>query len=206
MSTSQPDLFGDLEFNLAAQHQTELPAPSPKLATVEMFPAAEPTFAPTKLDKANASRYNITLTFSLVNEGPFNQEEQCGRADQVADYMKGAFDSHPEQEAFWVIILDRKNRAKGRQLITLGTQNNSLVHPREVFRAAVIGGAAAIVCVHNHPSGDPSPSAADVQVTRQLREASKTLNIELVDHVIIGNKASDPAGLGFYSFRAAGLI
>jgi DNA repair protein RadC len=60
--------------------------------------------------------------------------------------------------------------------------------------------------VHNHPSGDPAPSAADLQVTRQLREAARTLDIEMLDHVIVGQTAADPAGLGFYSFRTAGLL
>jgi DNA repair protein RadC len=70
----------------------------------------------------------------------------------------------------------------------------------------VLGGAAAIICVHNHPSGDPAPSAADLHVTRQLREAAKTLDIPLLDHVIIGDVPSDPAGRGHFSFREAGLL
>jgi DNA repair protein RadC len=63
-----------------------------------------------------------------------------------------------------------------------------------------------VLCVHNHPSGDPAPSAADVQVTRQLREAAKAVDIELLDHVIVGRPASDPAGRGYYSFRESGVI
>ena len=62
------------------------------------------------------------------------------------------------------------------------------------------------MCVHNHPSGDPAPSAADVQVTRQLREAAKTLDIDLLDHVIVGQSAADPRGTGYYSFRESGVI
>ncbi len=63
-----------------------------------------------------------------------------------------------------------------------------------------------MACVHNHPSGDPGPSAADIQVTRQLREAAKAVEIELLDHVIIGRAEADPHGVGFYTFRGAGLI
>ena len=128
------------------------------------------------------------------------------RADKVVGYMAGAFDSHPDQESFWVVMLNRKNRATARQMITLGTQTASLAHPREVFRAAILGAAAAIICVHNHPSGDPTPSAADVQITRQLREASKAVDIPILDHVIIGERQHDPLGRGYYSFREAGLI
>ena len=109
-------------------------------------------------------------------------------------------------EKFWVLCLNRKNRLLKRVEVTSGTASSSLVHPREVFREAIREGALAIICVHNHPSGDPSPSSADMQVTRQLRDAAKTVGIDLLDHVIVGQKAHDPAGLGYYSFRAAGLI
>ncbi len=109
-------------------------------------------------------------------------------------------------EKFWVLCLNRKNRLLKQVEITSGTATSSLAHPREVFREAVRQGATAIVCVHNHPSGDPAPSAADVQVTRQLREAARALDIELLDHVIVGRPASDPLGRGFYSFRESGVL
>ncbi len=109
-------------------------------------------------------------------------------------------------EKFWVLCLNRKNRLLKQVEITSGTATSSLAHPREVFRAAIRHGATALVCVHNHPSGDPAPSAADVQVTRQLREAARAVDIELLDHVIVGRAPADPRGLGFYSFREAGLL
>ena len=109
-------------------------------------------------------------------------------------------------EKFWVLCLNRKNRLMRRHEATSGTATSSLVHPREVFREAIRAGASAVICAHNHPSGDPAPSSADIQVTRQLREASKTVDIDLLDHIIIGRRESDPAGLGFYSFREAGLL
>jgi DNA repair protein RadC len=89
-------------------------------------------------------------------------------------------------------------------MVALGTLTSSLVHCRETFRAAIIGGAASIVVSHNHPSGDPRPSSADLSVTRSPREASQVLGIDLLDHV--GDKAAAPAGRGYYSFREAGLI
>jgi len=150
--------------------------------------------------------YEIKLQYICVSETDYGKAPHVNRADQVPGYMAGAFDERPEQESFWVICLNRKNRARARHLVTLGTQTNSLVHPREVFRPAIMSNACAIICVHNHPSGDPSPSAADIQVTRQLREASKHVGIDLVDHVILGDKDEDPQGLGYYSFRAAGII
>ena len=90
--------------------------------------------------------------------------------------------------------------------ISSGTATAALAHPREVFRAAVRESAASIICAHNHPSGDPAPSAPDLHVTRQLREAAKAVDIELLDHVIVGQAAADPAGRGFFSFREAGLL
>jgi DNA repair protein RadC len=109
-------------------------------------------------------------------------------------------------EKFWVLCLNRKNRLLKQVEITSGTATAALAHPREVFRAAIRESATAIVCVHNHPSGDPAPSAPDVHVTRQLREAAKAVDIELLDHVILGRTESDPLGRGYYSFRDAGML
>ncbi len=109
-------------------------------------------------------------------------------------------------EKFWVLCLNRKNRLLRRVEITSGTATATLVHPREVFRTAIRESAAAVVCVHNHPSGDPAPSAADVRITRQLREAAQVVEIDLLDHIIVGLPAADPIGQGFYSFRDAGVL
>lgn len=109
-------------------------------------------------------------------------------------------------EKFWVICLNRKNRLIKLVEATSGTATSTLAHPREVFRIAIQQGATAIVCAHNHPSGDPGPSAADAQVTRQLREAAKAVDIELLDHVVIGEPSADPQGRGYYSFREVGLL
>jgi DNA repair protein RadC len=111
-----------------------------------------------------------------------------------------------EIEKFWVLCLNRKNRLKKLVEVTSGTATSALAHPREVFRCAIREAATGVVCVHNHPSGDPAPSAADLQITRQLREAAKAVDIELLDHVIIGREGGDPQGRGYYSFREAGIL
>ncbi len=111
-----------------------------------------------------------------------------------------------EVEKFWSLSLNRKNRVLQLHEATSGTASNSLAHPREIFREAIRSGASSLICVHNHPSGDPSPSAADIRVTRQLKEASKIIGVPLLDHVIVGSKAGDPSGLGWYSFQGSGLI
>ena len=102
--------------------------------------------------------------------------------------------------------LDRKNHPLGRHLITLGTVDSTLVSCREVFRGAIVAGCCALVVAHNHPSGDPAPSAADIHVTRKLRDAAKVIDIELLDHVIVGDAKGDPLHRGVYSFREAGLL
>ncbi len=111
-----------------------------------------------------------------------------------------------EIEKFWALNLNRKNRLLRCVEVTSGTATASLVHPREVFRAAIRSGASALIVAHNHPSGDPAPSRADIQVTRQLREAAKVVAIDLLDHVVIGKPGADPQSLGYYSFNDAGLI
>ena len=102
------------------------------------------------------------------------------------------------QEVFVIISLNTKNKVIRRHLISLGTVNSSLVHPRECFRPLILDGAAAVILAHNHPSGDPSPSAEDIKVTKQLIGAGEVMGIKVLDHVIIGDTA--------LSLRESGLI
>jgi DNA repair protein RadC len=111
-----------------------------------------------------------------------------------------------EVEKFWVLCLNRRQRLLSFEEITSGIAHGTLAHPREVFRTAIRKSASAIVCVHNHPSGDPMPSAADIAITRQLRAAAQTVDIPLHDHIIIGRPGADPAGRGYYSFAEAGYL
>jgi DNA repair protein RadC len=111
-----------------------------------------------------------------------------------------------EIEKFWTLCLNRKNRLIREIEVTVGTASSSLVHPREVFKEAVRLGASAIIVFHNHPSGDPAPSSADIQVTRKLREAAEIMDIDLLDHVIIGHPNRDPRNTGYYSFKDAGIL
>lgn len=94
-----------------------------------------------------------------------------------------------EQETFWALVLDGKQRLRRIVPISAGTLTASLVHPREVFRAAIREAAAALIVAHNHPSGDPEPSAEDLAVTERLRQAGEVLGIPLQDHVILGDES-----------------
>jgi DNA repair protein RadC len=115
----------------------------------------------------------------------------CENPKQVADYWRLhiATSPHfnPDCECMAVLMLNTRKRVKGHQLITMGTIDTVLVHSREVFRCAIIAAAASIVLIHNHPSGEPTPSEADIKVTRDLIRAGQLLKIEVIDHVIIGN-------------------
>jgi DNA repair protein RadC len=136
---------------------------------------------------------------------PSNEGPVLNRADLVAEYLR-PYTVGVEVEKFWVLCLNRKNRLMKRVEVTSGTATSTLAHPREVFRAAIRESACAIVASHSHPSGDPASSAADVQITHLLREAAKTVEITLIDHVIVGRAGADPLGRGYFSFREAGLL
>ncbi len=111
-----------------------------------------------------------------------------------------------ETEVFWVILLNAKNRIQGQPLeITRGLLDASLAHPREIFRDAVRAASAALVLVHNHPSGDPSPSAEDIRLTRQLVQAGRIIDIRVLDHVILGRVVPERAR-DYFSLREAGLV
>ncbi|MFK7767578.1 MAG: DNA repair protein RadC [Mariniblastus sp.] len=98
--------------------------------------------------------------------------------------------SDGKQEEFHIITLDTKNQVIDTHQITVGTLDASLVHPREVFRAAIKDAASSIILTHNHPSGDPTPSREDIAVTRRLTESGKTLGIDVLDHIVLGKKSS----------------
>jgi DNA repair protein RadC len=116
--------------------------------------------------------------------------QQCECPEQAAAYWRAHVTQHPyfnpECECFVVLILNTRRRVKGHYLVSIGTLDSILVHAREVFRLAIMASAAAIVIMHNHPSGDSTPSEADIKVTRDLIRAGQLLKIEVLDHVIVG--------------------
>jgi len=127
----------------------------------------------------------------------------CETPEQAAAYWRLHIETHPyfnpECECFVVLFMNTRKRVKGHQLLTIGTMDTVLVHPREVFRAAVISSSAAILLLHNHPSGESTPSEADIKVTRDLIRAGQLLKIEVLDHIVIGRP-------GFQSLRSLGYF
>ncbi len=137
-----------------------------------------------------ASPYEYKIT--PLRECPTAESLQlCDTPDKAAEYWRRHVPTHPyfnpECECFYVLLLNTRRRVKGHYLVATGTLDTILVHPREVFRLAIMTSAAAIVLTHNHPSGDSGPSEADIKVTRDLIRAGQILKIEVLDHVVIGN-------------------
>lgn len=115
-------------------------------------------------------------------------------ADWVMEEMR-----HLKQEHFVCLFLNTKNYVLEKERIFVGTLNSSVVHPREVFRQAIRRSDASVICFHNHPSGDPSPSVEDIQVTERLFRVGRIVGIELIDHIVIGDGV-------FFSMRENGYL
>jgi DNA repair protein RadC len=124
--------------------------------------------------------------------------------ERIADLLRE--ESRPQDvEQFRVVMLNTRRRLIGLETISQGTLDTLLVHPREVFKRAIAANASAVVLVHNHPSGDPTPSEADVKVTRDLIRAGQLLKIEVLDHVIIGRRTMERQK-DFVSLRELGYF
>lgn len=150
------------------------------------------------LAKASQLQAALELGRRLTVASPEERLQIRTPADAAA--MLLAEMSHLEQEHFWVLFLDTRNRVLGSEPIYKGSLNQSQVRIGEVFREAVRRNCAAVIVAHNHPSGDPAPSPEDVAVTRDLVAAGKLLGIELIDHLIIGHGrwvSLRERGLGF---------
>lgn len=123
---------------------------------------------------------------------------QIRNARDAAAYLLPRYGAYGTEQ-FGVVLLDTKYRLLRTSVLAVGTLNSSAVQPREVFREAVRGGAAAIVLFHNHPSGDPDPSPEDIELTRRLAAAGTLMGIDVLDHVVLGD-------VRYCSFKESGLL
>lgn len=105
---------------------------------------------------------------------------------EVYDLFHDRF-AHADREEFIVVPLDAKNRVLGFHVVSVGSLTSSLVHPRECFKVAILANAAALILVHNHPSGDPKPSSEDLAITKRLSEIGELMGIRVLDHVVVGD-------------------
>ena len=139
------------------------------------------------------SDHTMIRECAMVYRGRARKAPRCLRDSRgVVEYF--AWMNNEPKEHFCTLLLNGRHVPISHTVVSVGTLNSSLVHPREVFSTAIIGGAAAIVLVHNHPSGDSSPSSEDDAITQRLVIAGRLLGINVLDHVVIGRP-------GWYSYR-----
>jgi len=157
--------------------------------------------------KPTDPRYIRQITIRETATDLFDIKNVCEvrTPEEAAGVIRKAIESEPmtaggTKESFWVLHLTPRNKLKSVECCTVGILDASLIHAREVFRGAIAAGAAAIVLAHNHPSGDPSPSAEDIRITKQLVDAGKIIGIKVLDHMIIGDEKSS------YSMRENGIV
>ncbi len=166
---------------------------------------------PTELTKVKgigpAKAAELKATFALAQRLAEHIQPERPRIDSpaaAANYLRELVRGK-QQEEMRCLLLDTKNRLIRDVLVTIGLLNRSQAHAREVFRAAVQEAAAKILIAHNHPSGDPSPSREDIQLTKQLKEAGTIIGIEVVDHIIMGDRC-DGRDEDFVSLRELELL
>ena len=164
------------------------------------------------MSKRNPETLNLVMDYAALMEAcaayvavkrPSIREPEA--AYRLLRPIMTAATSGDSQETFFVLLLDTKSKVIGSPVeCTRGLLDTSLVHPREVFREAVRQSAARVILAHNHPSGDPTPSKEDIDITRRLVEAGKILGIRIVDHVICGRPSNTTPG--YVSLREKNLV
>lgn len=150
--------------------------------------------------KINVLEKVNVVSIQLVKERSLAYGSKQINSPQDAALIAGDFIAGSDREHFVVMCLDTKNNVNALNTVSVGTLNSSLVHPREVFKAAILANSNAIILTHNHPSGDPSPSREDLEVTKRLVEAGKIMGIEVIDHVVVGEDGK------YMSFKERGIL
>jgi DNA repair protein RadC len=138
--------------------------------------------------------YHVKLVKEELNGDYYRKVSSPSDAGKILKEYIG----YADREHFVVLCLNTKNKITGIHTVSIGSLNSSLVHPREVFKVALLSNSASIIVGHNHPSGDTTPSQEDREVTQRLKKAGKLLGIEILDHLIIGD--------GTYSFATNGEL
>ncbi len=148
-------------------------------------------------------RYRLKIaTWTVVREVGQPSPRRLDSPEAVVELARDLLrDQDDDKEHFWVVLLNAKNHYLMAHLVSTGTQSATLVQPREVLGPALREGAAALVLIHNHPSGDPAPSREDMRLTRQLVDAAQLVDLKIHDHVIVGNGSG-----AWVSFATRGLM
>lgn len=140
-------------------------------------------------DKAVTLKAAFTLAQRMARE-LHGESPLMDEPEKVADLLREEMRDY-EVEHFQILLLNTRRRLLRQELVSKGTLDSTVVHPRDVFKSAIAANASAVILVHNHPSGDPQPSEADVRITRDLIRAGQLLKIDVLDHVIIGRRTKD---------------
>lgn len=147
-----------------------------------------------------AKRVDI-VKIKIVKEGSvLYKSRKIRTAFDAADLFRQFLGEEPDREVFLVMCLDTKNCPTALQLAFTGSLNATIVHPREVMKLAILSNSAAIIVGHNHPSGDPTPSREDIEVTRRLVESGNIIGVDVLDHIVLGEAQS------FISLKEKGLL
>lgn len=142
------------------------------------------------MQKLNGAEFKVLRLQDAPTENPTTDTPEAIER-YLRDKLTGSPAFNPDVESLMVVHLNTRRRPIGFQIISTGTLDTLLVHAREVFKGAIVMNAAAIILAHNHPSGDPTPSEADVKVTRDLIRAGQLLKIDCLDHIILGQATPD---------------
>ena len=137
--------------------------------------------------EASAKRINV-ISLKIVKEGSILYDVRRLSTPSEAAGLGKRFLEDLDREQVIVCCLDNKNQPVSINVVSVGILNSSLVHPREVFKTAILSNAASIILFHNHPSGDPEPSQEDINITSRIRDSGNIVGIELLDHIIIGSE------------------
>ena len=143
-------------------------------------------------------KYAPIYKVMLVREGTIQHDVQVDSADKIADLSRPIFEGM-DREQMVVLLFNAKYRFIGANVVSIGSLTASLVHPREVMKAIVLSNAAAFALVHNHPSGDPTPSPDDRDITDRIRALSELMGVKMLDHMILGDGKN-------FSFFQMGLL
>jgi len=158
--------------------------------------------------KNTKSQFKVSATFIGENSPTYGTKMKIDTPEQCIkfweDYAELMETFDPEKEHLIVIALDTKFQLKGFNVVSVGTLNETIAHPREIFRPLVTISAHSFILMHNHPSGDPKPSDADRQLTNRIKDGAEIMRIRFIDHVIVGKPQNHSQG--YFSFREMGLI
>lgn len=161
-----------------------------------LFGAETMTPKPRKIKLKTIKAVFETITVNDTITDYLKPNTRYTSASQVFDTF--SFLRHETKEHFIALHLDGKNRVVCIDLVSTGSLNQSIVHPRELFKTALLSSAAAVILLHNHPTGDPTPSTEDITITRRLIDAGDMIGIKVLDHIVIGDS--------YYSFSERGII